>query len=246
MDKILLTGVCYVHRLLQLRYEESAGIQGPHYIRAVHPHFDIGKIRFFREGISDKFLFTDFHGKYSSIETEASSLPELLRLYQNKCRLMYVVGATGIRNIDVASILTPKDYEKISAFWYFMFDEEWNPHRVKQWSEQRDRAILSLLGSFPNLKFILYQDSCIQWWRKMGIPESRLVIWRPDWGMSNKDFEEIRQSIISQGLSGAHRFPTEESYNELCDMILKDYEDNGSNPAGFRTLETGTQRIGGF
>lgn len=245
MDKILLTGVCYVHRLLQLKYEKSAGIDRPHYIRAVHPNFDLRKIQFFREGISEKFLFTDFHGRFSSIETEANSLPELLRLYEDKCRLMYVVGATNIRKVDVASILTPRDYEKLSAFWYFMFDEEWNPHKVKQWSDQRDRAILSLLSSFPNLKFILYQESCIHWWCKMGLPESRLIVWRPDWGMSNEDFEEIRQSIIGQGLSGAHRFPTEDSYNELCDMILKDYETSGSDSASVRPFGSGPRRIAG-
>lgn len=223
-DKILLTGVCFVHRLLQLRYEESNQISRPNHIRLVHPDFKMEKVNFFRDDISKKFLFTDFHGKYSSIKTEANNLFQLLRLYQNECKLMYVVGGTGINSVDVAAVLTEADYRKFGDFWYFLFNEKWNPIRVKQWAEQRDMALKSLLFSFPNLKFIFYQPFCVKWWEDKGLPKNRMLFWNIDWGMTAEQFEEIRQNIIDKGLRGGHRFPTEESYNELCDMILHDYE----------------------
>lgn len=219
-DKILLTGVCYVHRLLQLRFTSDRHS----YIRDVHPDFDVRKVRFFREEIADKFLFTDFHGKYSSLETKASNLRELLRLYNDHCRLMYVVGATGISNVDMATVLTPADYQKLSVFWYFLFDENWNPHRARQWKDARDQVLLALLAEFPKLRFIFYQKNCAKWWDQMGLPRDRMLFWNIDWGMTPEQFEEIRQMFLAQNRPGAaHRFPTEDSYNELCDMVLDDY-----------------------
>lgn len=223
-DKILLTGVCYVHRLLQLRFDKQDQINKTNYIKAVHPNFDVNNIKFFHEGIEDKFLFTDFHGKFSSIQTEASDLYNLLELYEDKCRVMYMVGATYIANIDMAQILSPKDYAKLSVFWYFLFNQDWNPHKVTDWANQRDKALLKLFQRFPNLKMIVYQLGCKRWWEKVGLPKDRMIYWEIDWGMSRDDFEAIRQDLIAKGLAGAHRFPVEESYNELCDMILKDYE----------------------
>ena len=58
--KILLTGVCYVHRLLQFRYDRDHQIDRRNYIKEVHPSFDIEKVDFFQDQISDQFLFTDF------------------------------------------------------------------------------------------------------------------------------------------------------------------------------------------
>lgn len=42
--------------------------------------------------------------------------------------------------------------------------------------------------------------------------------------MTPEQFEEIRQMFLAQNRPGAaHRFPTEDSDNELCDMVLDDY-----------------------
>lgn len=223
MDKILLTGVCYVHRLLQLRYDQEKQIARRNYILDVHPDFDLNKVAFFRDDIAEKFLFTDFHGSFSSLETEATNLYELLRLYDRQCRLMYVVGATGIANVDLAQIMSPEDYKKLSVFWYFLFDESWNPSKVKEWGRYRDKMLLLLLKQFPKLKFIFYQKKCQRWWKENNLPSDRMIYWDIDWGMSQDDYEEIRQELIRQGKGGGHRFPTEDSYNELCDMILQDY-----------------------
>lgn len=219
-DKILMTGVCYVHRLLQLRFTQDSHS----FIRDVHPSFDVNKVRFFHEDISKQFLFTDFHGKYSSLETKATDLRELLRLYNDHCRVMYVIGATHIADVDMATVLTPADYWKLSVFWYFLFDTKWNPTRAKQWGDDRDKVLLALLKEFPKLRFIFYQPSCVRWWQQMGLPKDRMLFWSIDWGMTEAQFEEIRQKFLAENRKGAaHRFPTEESYNELCDMILKDY-----------------------
>lgn len=219
-DKILMTGVCYVHRLLQLRFTQDSHS----FIRDVHPSFDVNKVRFFHEDVSRQFLFTDFHGKYSSLETKATDLRELLRLYNDHCRVMYVIGATHIADVDMATVLTPADYWKLSVFWYFLFDTNWNPTRAKQWGDDRDKVLLSLLKEFPKLRFIFYQPSCVRWWQQMGLPKDRMLFWSIDWGMTEDQFEEIRQKFLAENRKGAvHRFPTEESYNELCDMILKDY-----------------------
>jgi len=218
-DKILLTGVCYVHRLLQLRFTT----EGHSHIKDVHPDFSVENIQFFRDEIAQRFLFTDFHGKYSSLETKAKDLRELLRLYNDHCGLMYVVGATGVSSVDMATILTPADYQKLSTFWYFLFDESWNPHRVSEWKATRDQALLGLLADFPKLRFIFYQKNCVKWWEQMGLPRDRMLYWNIDWGMTPEQFEEIRQVFLAQKRPGAaHRFPTEDSYNELCDMILRD------------------------
>ena len=218
-DKILLTGVCYVHRLLQLRFSN----EGHSYIRDVHPKFEIGNIDFFRDDIAQRFLFTDFHGKFSSLETEAKDLRQLLQLYSDRCQLMYVVGATGIANIDLATVLSPADYRRLSVFWYFLFDERWNPNRVRAWADMRDQALLSLLIEFPKLRFVFYQPECVEWWQAKGLPGDRLIYWNIDWGMSRQQFEEIRQTFLAQKRHGAaHRFPTEQSYNELCALILAD------------------------
>lgn len=219
-DKILMTGVCYVHRLLQLRFTQDSHS----FIRDVHPSFDVNKVRFFHEDVSKQFLFTDFHGKYSSLETKATDLRELLRLYNDHCRVMYVIGATHIADVDMATVLTPADYWKLSVFWYFLFDTKWNPTRAKQWGDDRDKVLLALLKEFPKLRFIFYQPSCVRWWQQMGLPKDRMLFWSIDWGMTEGQFEEIRQKFLAENRKGAaHRFPTEESYNELCDMILKDY-----------------------
>jgi hypothetical protein len=221
--KILITGVCYIHRLLQLRYNKETGENSRDYITDVHPDFDLNRVGFFNENISDRFLFTDFHGRYSDLNPNKSNLFELLKFYEDKCETMYTVSAMMIPKTDVVAT-SSKDFRKLSAFWYFLFDEEWNPIKVKNWGEQRDKAIFKLLRSFPSLKFILYQKSDLTWWHKNGLPSNRVMFWDIDWGMSKDDYEEIRQSLISKGINGGHRFPTEESYQHLCDMILKDHK----------------------
>lgn len=219
-DKILLTGVCYVHRLLELRFRADAIPASRDYIRYVHPDFDVGRVDFFRPGIEEKFLFTDFHGKTSSIATEADNLPELLNLYHDKCRLMYVVGATGINLRELPAVKASGNYSKLSAFWYFLFDENWNPRSAEVFEDRRDMAILALLRAHPHLKFIFYQRSCLNWWRKMGLPGDRLLYWEIDWGMTGEEFRELNSR--GGGLPSGHRFPTEQSYNDLCELILRD------------------------
>lgn len=216
-DKILLTGVCYVHRLLEQRF----GVKSRNYITDVHPDFSANNVDFFNDHISKQFLFTDFHGKTSSIKTEANTLPELLELYEPLCKSMYVVGATHIVSSDVPNI-QPDDFKKISSFWYFLFDENWNPNKVRYWQHQRNVVIFNLLKRFPKLKFIYYQSKCVDWWRKHNLPSDRMLYWNIDWGMSVSDYEDIKRDLEAKGIRGGHRFPTESSYNNLCDMILKD------------------------
>lgn len=218
--KILLTGLCYVHRLLEQRFDTK---NGSSHIKRVHPDFNAGNVDFFKENVSERFLFTDFHGKFSSIETEASTLPELLALYEDKCQVMYCVGATQVHDVDIASI-TNDDFRKVSAFWYFLFDTKWNPRVTEKWQEQRDKVILQLLNRFPTLKFIFYQPQCKKWWEKSNLPSSRMLYWDIDWGMSLDDYNQIKAELEKKGITGGHRFPTEDSYSELCDMILKDIE----------------------
>jgi len=216
-DKILLTGVCYIHRLLEERYSKNSHS----YIKRVHPDFNAENVLFFREDIAARFCFTDFHGHHSSIETRADNLPALLELYENECQLMYCVFATQIIDIDVASI-QGDDFRKVSAGWYFLFDSKWNPRAVERWAEKRNKVILKLLNRFPKLKFIFYQPQCRQWWEKMGLPSSRMMYWNIDWGMSREQYAEIKAALDAQGIHGGHRYPTEDSYNHLCDMIMAD------------------------
>lgn len=215
--KILLTGVCYVHRLLEQRFRKPK----VNYIEAIHPHFDVNKVNFFRQGIEDRFLFTDFHGRISSIKTEANNLPELLSVYEPLCEKMYVVGATQIVNLDVPNIM-PEDYRKVSAFWYFLFNQDWNPTETRNWEAKRDQVLLALLNRFPTLKFIFYQDCCTEWWKNNNLPSSRMIRWHIDWGISNSDYQDIKRDMEAKGIRGGHRFPNESSYSELCDLILKD------------------------
>lgn len=218
-EKILLTGVCYVAQLLKARFEPEAWSA----LLDVHPNFRVSNIDFFRPDIANRFLFTDFHGRYSSVETEARDLRELLRLYDARCELMYVVGGTGIPQVDMARILSPADFHRVSVFWYFLFDETWNPLRMKEWGELRDRALLSLFREFPKLRFILYQPGCAEWWHAKGLPTDRMIYWNIDWGMTRRQFEELRQASLHEKRPQAgHRFPTESSYNELCRLILED------------------------
>ena len=218
-DRILLTGVCYVSALLKLKFgnRERSPIQD------VHPYFDLSAVDFFRPNVAERFLFTDFHGRFSTEPTEATELRELLRFYNNRCQIMYVVASTGIATVDMATILSPADFQRISAFWYFLFNEEWNPLRVKEWSEMRDQALLSLMREFPKLRFIMYEPKAAEWWLAKGLPRDRLLYWNIDWGMTRAQYEEIRQAMIARGEPGnGHRFPTESSYNELCELILQD------------------------
>lgn len=56
-----------------------------------------------------------------------------------------------------------------------------------------------------------------------------MLFWSIDWGMAPEQFEEVRQMFLAQKRPvAAHRLPTEDSYNELCDMILRDYDQAGS------------------
>ena len=216
-EKILLTGVCYVHRLLEERFSNPKR----RYIKDVHPDFDTNNVLFFRDDISQRFLFTDFHGRVSSIKTEASDLPGLLALYEDKCEAMYCVGSTSTRSGDVPN-LKPSDFQKLSAFWYFLFNESWNPIISKQWADQRDQVLFSLLKRFPKLNFIFYQEHCRVWWLKQNLPSDRMLFWEIDWGMTESDYEDIKRDLEKKGIRGGHRFPTEESYNDLCEMILRD------------------------
>ncbi len=218
-EKILLTGVCYVHRLLEERFANPQR----NFIRDVHPNFDSDKVLFFRNDISQRFLFTDFHGRVSSIKTEANNLPELLAHYEEKCEAMYCVGATGINSLDVANLKT-SDYWKMSTFWYFLFDENWNPRTTEKWEDRRDQVLIALLKRFPKLKFIFYQPGCMKWWLKQNLPTDRMLFWNIDWGMTVSEYEDIKRELEKKGIKGGHRFPTEESYSELCDMILLDLE----------------------
>ncbi|QDU09826.1 hypothetical protein V202x_32230 [Gimesia aquarii] len=217
--KILLTGVCYVHRLLEERFANP----DRRFIKDVHPDFDASKVLFFSEEIAQRFLFTDFHGKLSSIKTEANNFPELLELYEDQCEAMYCVGATQIHSLDVPNI-RPADFSKISTFWYFLFNDNWNPVTTRKWEEKRDKVLLALLVRFPKLKFIFYQERCKTWWKKHNLPSERMVYWNIDWGMSISDYEDIKRELEKKGIRGGHRFPTEDSYNDLCDLILCDLE----------------------
>jgi len=220
--KILLTGVCYVHRLLQLRFDKQNQIDRRNYIEDVHPNFDLDRVDFFKNHISEQFLFTDFHGKYDSLKIGASNLLELLYYYAPRCRRMYIVGMMGMKNTELSKVLSPKDYQKVSSFWYFLFDEKWNPQKCKDWADKRDRAVRWLLKLYPHLKFIFYERQSYVWWQRAGLPDDRVINWEVDWGMTESQYEEIRQHQLEKGIGGGHRFPTEDSYNELCDMILKD------------------------
>ena len=161
--KILLTGVCYVHRLLEQRFRKPE----KNYIEAIHPNFDINKVDFFRKDIEHRFLFTDFHGRISSIKTEANNLPELLSVYEPLCEKMYVVGATQIADLDVVNIM-PEDYRKVSSFWYFLFNTNWNPTETRNWEAKRDQVLLALLNRFPSLKFIFYGWDMLEKFQGLG------------------------------------------------------------------------------
>jgi len=222
-DKILLTGICYVYSLL----EEKFGNPKRRHIKEVHPNFDVNKINFFREDIVDQFLFTDFHGRFSTYQNSYRELPKLLNFYK-KCELMYCLCSTRIESVDVANI-QPEDFYKFGSFWYFLFNEKWNPAVVRNWEKKRDKAMLNLLKMFPQLKFIFYQECCVKWWLDHNLPKDRIIYWNIDWGMSESDYEDIKRELEINNLRGGHRFPTEDSYNELCDLIFLDREKKRKN-----------------
>ncbi len=58
---ILLTGVCYVARLLELRYSNNLSP-----IPLIHPNFEVDKLDFFHKDIEQRFIFSDFHGRWGN------------------------------------------------------------------------------------------------------------------------------------------------------------------------------------
>ena len=221
-EKILISGVCYVQQLLRTRFEQDRQLSGQNYLKNVNPDFDISKVDFFRDDLAEQFLFTDFNGKYSSLELEAKDLPSLLELYSPMCRRMYVVGSMGIDEIEANRHISRSEWKKISVFWMFLFNTNWNPTDHKKWASYRDRALFALLYRHAQLRFILYDERSVKWWREAGMPEDRMIYWHIDWQISLDELEDRKAAAEAEGKRITHRYPTEDSYNELLWLIQQD------------------------
>ncbi|HUT93879.1 MAG TPA: hypothetical protein VMY37_30730 [Thermoguttaceae bacterium] len=222
-DKILLTGACYVYWLLSMRHREVY----PDGIKLVRPHYDLSKVKLSSPAADDVFLVIDFHGVFG--ERRFHDLPTLLRTYAEQCRAMYVLGHMALPVTDLVGFDHAPKHKILGFFWYFLYDKTWDPERARQWKLSRERALRSILHDFPKLKFVLYWEHDVRWWDSQGLPRDRRLFWpmkRPDGGQ----VEQIKAALSEERMRGFHTFPTEASYNELYEILLKDAGYSSSPP----------------
>lgn len=227
MQDILLTGVCHIYLLLKLRHENVLADAA----KVLKEDFD-GKNIYLINGKSDDRIKTvDLRGKFGN--QKYSNLTELLDDHE-ECRFQYMVSNISLNKEEVVS--KPEwwqrngfqeeprwEYQVLGAgVWYHLYDQNWDVNTARQWRANRKFAMAKVLKDYPKLKFIVYNTTSIDWWKEQGFPLDRLIYWEVQWlsGSHKKDWKERIEQIKKIGGRGFHDYPTEESYNDLYEMIL--------------------------
>lgn len=229
MKDILLTGVCHIYLLLKLRHENVLADAA----KIAKPDFDSGKIHLINGTADDRIRMVDLNGKFG--ETRYNNLRELLNHHAD-CRFQYMVSNIALNKEEVVSkpewwqrngfAAEPQWQYKVlgAGLWYHLYNQNWDIETARVWRRNRRAALIEVLADFPNLKIIVYNTDSVNWWRDQGFPMDRLLFWPIKWLAveHKKEWKERFEEIKKQGGHGYHNYPTEESYNDLYQMILDD------------------------
>ena len=220
---ILLTGVCYVFILLKMRYENKLSAA----IKVVKPNYDTKNIKLINDEFNKRIKIVDFYGRLG--EKKYSSFYDLLES-NSGFKKIYSVSNIELDSEEVVA----KDFwrrkgEIVSwnrkilggGFWHHVYDKKWDANTARLWRETRKLAMLDVLRDFPNLKFIVCNEKSLKWWKENHLPQDRIIYWDVEW-IASGDWRERQEEIRKLGGFGFHNFPTEESYQELYELILKD------------------------
>jgi len=222
---ILLTGVCHVFILLKMRYENKIADA----MKVVRPDYDPSKIVLIGDE-EKRFRIVDLRGMFAK---ERYPTFHSMMNANSDCPFAYAVVNIELPSQDVAK----RRYEGVrkydprwdewvlgpgSGFWYHLYDKEWDVETAKRWRETRRLEMVKVLRDFPHLKFIVYTKGCVKWWKDNNFPQDRLLEWDVEWIADMQSKEEVLEAIRVMDGVGFHNFPTEDSYNELHDMIIKD------------------------
>jgi len=236
MEKdILLMGACQVFVLLKLRHENklAAGIQ------VLKPEFDANKIKLLAE---DRIHMWDLRGRFDTKRHE--NLYDRLEdstLYKH----LYLIVSIEVAEDQFVEKARAENrrskHHKLAADiklwdnhgWYHLYSHNWTPQQAMNWKENRHSALIQVMKDFPTLKFVIFRSQHLKWWKTQGFPIDRVIFWPIQWlGESNqseagdpwneKEFMERMEEMRKQGGFGFHNFPTEDSYNELYDLIIRD------------------------
>ncbi|QDT94256.1 hypothetical protein [Gimesia algae] len=227
MQDILLTGVCHIYMLLKLRHENTLADAA----KIAKPDFDGSKIHLINGDADERFRMVDLRGKFG--ETKYNNLRELLDDHAD-CRYQYMVSNVSLNKEEVVSkpewwqkngfAAEPRwQYQVLGAgLWYHLYDQNWDIETARAWRANRKAELIKVLKEYPRLKFIVYSTLSIDWWREQGFPMDRLIYWPVKWlaGEHKAEWKERFEVIKKQGGHGYHNYPTEESYNDLYQMIL--------------------------
>tara|TARA_R110002167_G_C12706462_1_gene654757 strand:- start:6909 stop:7604 length:696 start_codon:yes stop_codon:yes gene_type:complete len=229
MKDILLTGVCHIYLLLRLRHENILADAA----KIAKPDFDGNIIQLINGAADNRIKMIDLRGKFG--ETKYNNLRELLNDHTD-CRFQYMVSNINLNKEEVVSkpewwqrngfAAEPRwEYQVLGGgVWYHLYDQNWDAETARAWRQNRRAAMVEVLREFPRLKFIVYNTSSIDWWREQGFSMDRLLYWQVKWLASEhkKEWKERQEELKKQGGHGYHNYPTEESYNDLYQMILDD------------------------
>ena len=225
---ILLVGACCIFVLLKLRHENklAAGI------KVMNPDYDRNKIKLIDEEASNRIKMINLNGRFGTDVYE--NLYDLLKdnaSYNNTYLVVNIEVAEDelVENAKRIRLRGLENKERISFIkswssdsWYHVYSHYWTPEQAKNWKTNRRNALAQILTDFPNLKFIVYWPKHIKWWEKQGFPMDRLIFWPIQFIGTQKEYKERMEEIKAMDGFGFHNFPTEDSYNELYDLVLID------------------------
>lgn len=236
-------GACQIFALLKLRHENklAAGIQ------VLKPDFDKDKVKLITD--EDRIDMLDFRGRFGDrpiTRFPHHNIYDTMRDNSHYKHVYLVVSieiaddqmVTKKRNEQEKRMANHRNYEMVKEWvnpgWYHMFSPHWTPEQAKEWKKHRHRAFIKTMEDFPHLKFVVFRDRNLKWWLKQGFPRDRVIFWPIRWlgespsseagdpwdatGWYKNRMEEMRKN----GGFGFHNFPTEDSYNELYDLIIRD------------------------
>ena len=239
---ILLIGACFIFVLLKLRHDNklAAGI------KVMNPDYDRNKIKLIDEEASNRIRMVDLNGRSEKTWSRwgPAATPRRKDFRWNLYDLLkdntsynnaYLVVNLEVAEDEVVESALRKHLRNLenkkatpfletwqSSSWYHFYSHHWTPEQAKNWKTNRHDALVQVLTDFPNLKFIIYRPRHIKWWEKQGFPMDRLIFWPIQFIGTQEEYKERMEEIKAMDGFGFHNFPTEDSYNELYDIVLTD------------------------
>lgn len=184
-----------------------------------NPNFNFKKLLFFQN--ESDFIFTDLRSKYTNAKMpeEVKGAYKICKHFEDVCDPMYIVFTSSAKIRTWETIKVNHDFNQEDYFW--CHDFEWSQKRMDKWEKDRNDGLRSLVSDFHNLHFVLYKKKCKRLWLELGLPESRMSYWDIKWHMTHEEYKQWAAENPEKAKYAWHKFPTEESYNDLYEIITQ-------------------------